>query len=46
MQGAAGVGTQANHVTRIGRDFWLKQDHIEHLRSVAEMRAILDHQRR
>lgn len=29
VQARAGVGAQADHIARIGRNFWLKQDDIE-----------------
>jgi hypothetical protein len=39
MQPRACIGAQADHVTRIGRNFWLDKDDIKHERYFARVRA-------
>jgi hypothetical protein len=31
MEAAAAIGAEANDVTRVGRDFWLKENNIKHV---------------
>jgi hypothetical protein len=39
MQPRARIGAQADHITRVGRNFWLDKNDIKHVRYFARVRA-------